>query len=188
MASQTVNSQTQTSSDSQSQKPLQERSPFCLRTLLIQIVWELWVVIDEEPLLKQMPYSTSLNEHWLWTQESLEGIQLPISLPPTTGCSTLLKRRLLKLEMKIAKTKEKLQRMEKSRDELLIAWRHLTTQTPSRTLSQRLKTPTLLQRMTNHCGKSNEDLNLTSLTSLSLATKNQLYSCELGSWPQTSQA
>jgi hypothetical protein len=85
-------------------------------------------------------------------------------LPLTTGCSTLLKKKLSMLENRIERARRKLQRMERDHEATKIVKTNQTTWTPKKTLSQRLTNPTLLQRMTSQCTKSNEDLNSTSPT------------------------
>jgi hypothetical protein len=92
-------------------------------------------------------------------QSEFRGQSLPNSLPLTTGCSTLLKKKLSMLENRIERARKKLQRMERDHEAMKIVKTNQTTWTPKKTLSQRLTNLTLLQRMTSRCTKSNKDLN-----------------------------
>jgi len=75
-------------------------------------------------------------------------------------------RKLSGLENKIVRTRKKLQKMERDNEATMVVKSSQMTWTPKKTLSQRLTNPTLLQRMTSRCTKSNENLNSTSQTFL----------------------
>jgi len=109
-----------------------------------------------------MPSSKYSSLHHVLIRASSEGDQSPSLSHLTTECLTPLKRKLLKLEDKIMRTKKKIRKMEKVQEVTKIAQSSWTTKIPKKTLSQRITNPTLLQRMTSHCSKSNKNLNLTS--------------------------